>query len=348
MSIFTDVSKTMNLMLRVHNNKMEFDEKKGIDDEKAIKTLCNAVFGDGGVTPDPTTLHQFNNIVVKVADKIAEPDLKQLLDYFANWTTVPANTQLFEYRKPHPVGLRFKWTATGSNVALKRVEAGEVDYVKIENIQTGISYNPLTNSETCVENFRALVNDIAAAKIRLVYEKIMQLIQAGIGVGGAIPQAQIVDKANATAADFNKVANIIARRTGARPIFVADRVLINYFADLVQTDAATILVDNVKDDMYNYELTNLRTADAIPLENRFTSETGVTTEFPVNRGYILGSSGTSRKPFEVALAGGLVQHTENEFIHGRVKMAIRQGLGIDMLVGNAIGYIEEDSITGVQ
>lgn len=344
-SIFKDTSKTMGLMTRVHNNKMEFNKEKGIDDEKAIKALCNTVFGDGGVTPDPTTLHQFNNIVVKVADEIAQPDLESLLDYFANWETVSADTQMVEYNRPHPVGLKFKWTATGSNVALKRVEAGEVDYVKIENIQTGISYNPLTKSETCVENFRALVNDIAAAKIRLVYDKVMALIAAGVKAGGAIPEAQVVDKSGSTTADFNKVANIIARRTGGRPIFVADRVLINYFAEKVQADTPSILVNDIKDDMYNYELTNLRTADAVPLVNNFTSEDGVATEFPVNRGYLLGSSGSSRKAFEVVLAGGLVQHTENEFIHGRVKMAIRQGLGIDMLTGNAIGYIEEDSIT---
>jgi hypothetical protein len=43
----------------------------------------------------------------------------------------------------------------------------------------------------------------------------------------------------------------------------------------------------------------------------------------------------------------LLQHTENEFVHGRVKMIIRQGLGIDLLAGNAIGYIEEDSITDI-
>lgn len=345
-SIFQDERKAMSLMARVHNNKMEFDAEKGIDDEKAIKALCNAVFNDGGATPDPTTLHQFNNIVVKVADKVAQPDLEKLLDYFANWNTVSADTLLFEYQRPHPVGLKFKWSAIGSNVSLKRVEAGGVDYVKINSIQTGISYNPLTKSDSCVANFRALVNDIAAAKIRLVYEEIMKLIANAV-TSGAIPAGQVVDKASSTAADFNKVANIIARRNGARPIFVADRILINYFADLVQSGASTVLVNDVKDAMYNYELTNLRTADAVPLENRFIDDNNTRTEFPINRGYILGSTSTSRKAFEVVLAGGLVQSTETNVVDGRVKMLIRQGLGIDMLTGNAIGYIEEDSITSV-
>jgi len=347
MSIFKDTVKTMELMERVFNNKMQFDIEKGIDDEKAIVALCNSVFGNGSETPDPTTLHQFNNIVVKVADKIAQPDLTKMIEYFANLENVDANTQLFEYDKPQPLGLKFKWTASGSNVSLKRVEAGEKDYLKIGQIQTGISYQPLTKSESCVQNFRTLVNDIASAKIRLIYNQMMALIQANIVGGGLIPASQIINKANSTSAEFNKVANIIARRTGGKPMFVADLVLINYYAELIQAGASIILVDNIKDALYNYELTNLRTADAIPMTNRFTSENGTTTDFPINRGYILGSSGNSKKAFQVVLAGGLLQHTENEFINGRVKMIIRQGLGIDLLAGNAIGYIEEDSITDI-
>ncbi len=347
MSIFKDTVKTFELMERVFNNKMEFDVEKGIDDEKAIKALCNAVFGNGSETPDPTTLHQFNNIVVKVATKVSQPDVEKMLQYFSNLNNVAPDTQLFEYDRPQPVGLRFKWTAVGSAVSLKRVEAGEKDYIKIGMIQTGISYNPLSNSETCVANFRALVNDLASARVRMLYDKIMDLIQSNIGAGGLIPTSQIVNKTNSTSAEFDKVANIIRRRTGGKPIFVADVVLINYYANLVQTGASTILVDNIKDALYNYELTNLRTADAISIVNDFTSENGTTTQFPINRGYILGSSGNSKKPFEVALAGGLTQTTETEAENGRIKMIVRQRVGIDLLAGNAIGYIEEDSITSI-
>lgn len=349
MSIFKDANKTADLMLRVYNGKMvEADKEKEImGDEEAIKALCSKVFGDGSENPDPTTLHQFNNIVVRVADTVAAPDLQHMINYFANLTNVPANTQLFEYKRPHPVGLKFKWTAIGSDVALKRVEAGSVDHIKISNIQTGISYNPLTQSASCVENFRALVNDVAAAKVRMVYETIMSMIQKAVTSGSDIPTSQVVNKTSATFADFSKVANIIARRTGARPIFVADRVLIDYFANLIQTQASTILVDSIKDDMYNYELTNLRVADAVPLVNEFTSVKGTETHFPINRGYILGAGGNSKKAFEIAMAGGLVQHTENEFVHGRVKMIIRQAMGIDLLAGEALGYIEEDSITTI-
>lgn len=345
-TIFKDVKKVEDLMLRVFNNKMiEADEEKEIiGDDEAIKALCSKVFGDGSTTPDPSTLHAFNNIVVRVADIVAKPDVEKLLTYFANYQTVPVETQLVEYKRPHPVGLKFKWSAVGSDVSLKRVEAGTIDFIKLGDIQTGISYNPLTRSETCVENFKALVNDVASAKVRLIYEQIMSLIEKNIQGSGEIPTSQVVSKGNSTLADLTKVANIIARRTGGRPIFVADRTLIDYYAENIGTTATTLLVDSVKDAMYNYELTNLRSCDAIPLDNKFIGDSEK-TEFPTNVGYVLGGVSGSKKPFEVILGGGLVQYTENNFVHGEVKMIIRQRLGIDLLVGNAMGYIKETSIT---
>lgn len=346
-SLFTDVKKAQDMMLRVYNNKMieEDAEKNIMGDEKAIKELCAKVFGDGSVNPNPSILHEFNNIVVRVADTVAEPDLERMLQYFANIQNVPADTQLIEYKREHPLHLKFKWTAIGSMPALVRVEQGARDFIRISDIQTGISYNPLTQNENCVENFRTLVNDVASAKVRLIYETIMNLIQtAVVGSTGQIPSQQIIDKSGVTPADFNKVAGIINRRTHSRPIFVADRVLIDSLATQITTANPTILTDSLKDDMYNYELTNLRTADAIPMVNEFTTLKGFATQFPVNRGYILGGAGWSKKPFEVALAGGLVQHTENEFIHGRVKMIIRQSMGIDLLAGECIGYVEDDAI----
>lgn len=346
-SLFTDTRKAQDMMLRVYNNKMiEKNEAENImGDEQAIKELCAKVFGDGSENPDPTTLHQFNNIVVRVADTVAEPDLQRMLQYFANVQNVPADTQLIEYKKDHPVHLKFKWTAIGSMPALKRVEQGERDFIRISNVQTGISYNPLTQNSNCVENFRTLVGDIASAKVRLMYETVMNLIQASAkGSTGKIPTQQIKIKSGVTPADFNQVANIIARRTGSRPIFVADRVLIDSLASQIGTASSTILTDKIKDDMYNYELTNLRTADAVPMINEFTTLTGVATQFPVNIGYILGGAGYSKKAFEIALAGGLVQNTENEFIHGRVKMVIRQAIGIDLLAGECIGYVKDEAV----
>lgn len=346
--LFTDIKQAQDMMLRVYNGKMiqEDKEKNIMGDERAIQELCAKVFGDGSENPDPTTLHQFNNIVVRTADKVAEPDLQKMLTYFANIQNVPADTQLIEYKKAHPLHLKFKWTAIGSQPALKRVEQGEVDFIRISNVQTAISYNPLTQNANCVENFRTLVNDIASAKVRLMYETIMNLIQSAVtGSSGKIPTQQIVDKSSVTPVDFNKVANIIARRTGSRPIFVADRMLIDSIATQIGTTATTLLTDSIKDDMYNFELTNLRTADAVPMVNEFTTLDGFATQFPVNRGYILGGAGYSKKPFEIALAGGLVQNTENEFVHGRVKMVIRQAIGIDLLAGECIGVIEDDAIT---
>lgn len=346
MSIIKDATKVQDMMLRVYNNTMikEDLEKDIMGDEKAIKALCEKVFGDGSVTPDPAILHQFNNIVVKVADKVAETDLQKMLSYFANIQNVPANTQLVEYRQPHPRHLKFKWSAIGSDVALKRVETGEADFIRIDHMQTGISYNPLTQSERCVENFRALVNDTASAKLRMIYETIMAMIEKAVATGD-IPAKQTVVGSNVAYSDFSKVASILARRSGGRPVYLADRIMIDDMATKIGTDATTLLVDTIKDSMYNYELTNLRCADALPIVNEFTTRKGFETQFPVGAGYLVASGANSRKAFEVALAGGLVQHTENDFIHGTVKMVIRQAVGMDLLASEMIGCIKDTDLT---
>lgn len=345
--LFKDAKQAQEMMLRVYNGKMVQEDKEAniLGDEKAITALCAKVFGDGSENPNPALLHDFNNIVVRVADKVAKPNLDQLLKYLANSQNVSADTLMVEYKRPHPVGLKFKWSAIGSNPALKRVEQGAVDYLKVDYVQTAISYNKLTQNSNCVENFRALVEDIASAKINLIYETMMNLVQASVkGSTGLIPADQICDKSGVTPTDFNKVANILARRTKSKPLFIADIVLINALATQIAEGATSIMVDSIKSDVYNYELTNLRTATAVPMVNEFTSLTTTTdTQFKPNRGYMVGA-GAGSKPFEVAMAGGLVQKTEDEFIHGRVKMTIRQGIAIDLVAGYNLGYVEDDAI----
>ena len=58
-------NETKNLMLRVYNSKKIADKEQVNKDYDDIKALCNKVFGDGSVTPDPSLLHQFNNIIVQ-------------------------------------------------------------------------------------------------------------------------------------------------------------------------------------------------------------------------------------------------------------------------------------------
>lgn len=71
-----DTVKIKGLFSRVLNNKMDGT------DQADIQTYIKKVFGDGGTTPDPSMLHQFNNLVVEQADEIAKPKVTQLLSFW--------------------------------------------------------------------------------------------------------------------------------------------------------------------------------------------------------------------------------------------------------------------------
>lgn len=342
MSIIKDELKTYETMLRVYNNKQVADEVR-MEDEDAIKKLCSAIFKADGSSVSEHDLTMFNNIVVKTATTVSEPDVQQLLKYFADNENVPYDTQLVKYRKPVPKHIRFKWSSVGSGVSLKRVETGTDNYVQIGQAQTAISYYPITNSATQVEDFRALVNDVAQARVQLIFEKIIELIEAGAKSGGVIPAKQCIEKGNSTLAEFDKAANMIGRRTGSRPLFIADRDLINYYANLKTTAIGTNMPDALKSDFYSYEVTNLGSTDAIPMINGYTTELGETPNFEVGVGYLVGGA-SSKKPFKTALAGGVTQETEKDIEAGRIKMLIRQKLGIDFLYAGNIGRVEETSV----
>lgn len=341
--LIKDENKVIDLGLRVFNNQAIKDDVKGLDDEDAIRKLCNSVFGDGSVSPSVHIIHEFNNIVVKIATKVSEPEIRKILSYFADFETVSPDTIVLEYRKPIPKHVRFKWAAVGSAVSLRRVETGAKEYVNIGAIQTGITYNPITNSKTAVEDFNALVKDVAEARIQLVWDTVMDLI-GNAAINSKIPSNQVYTTAGITIANFDKVAGNVGRRSKSRPIFVADREFVNHIATLKSIAVGYNMPDALKSDFYNLEVTNLGSCDAIVMPNYFKDATGSETHFPVDRGYML-SSAADKKAFKVALAGGLTQETEKDAEYGRIKLLVRQGIGIDFLYAENIGVIEDDSIS---
>lgn len=343
MGVITDTNKVLELSKRIYNNKYESEEVK-LEDEDAIKRLCNKIFPDNGDTPSSHDLHSFNNIIVKTATTISEKDVQQLLNYFAEVQSVDFNTSMIKYTKSIPRHIRFKWAAIGSTVSLKRVETGRDEYVQLDFAQTGFQYNYLNGSQNQVEMFRTLVKDVAAARVMLIYDTIMELVQIGATSTGVIPAKQKVAKANVTIGEFDKVANILGRRTGSRPIFIADRELISSFAAKKVTAVSINLPDIFKKDSYEFGLTNLGSADAVPLKNDFTTELGTETPYEVSTGYMLGSA-SGKKPFYVALAGGLIQDTEKDVEYGRVKMIIRQKLGIDFLYAGNVGVVTDTEVS---
>lgn len=341
-SIFENLAQVEELALSVYNNAQPKEIK--LEEEKAIEKLCSTIFPKDGTSPSQHELNQFNNIVVKTATTISEPDVQQLLNYLAEVQTVGYNVDMVKYTKDLPKKIRFKWAAIGGGVQLREVETGSDQYITISQVQTGLTYNSLAKSDNQVKAYRDLVNKVASARIDLIYGKIMEIINAAVTAGTVIPEKQVKSAASVTMADFDKVANVVGRRTSSRPLFIADRALISEFAGKKATTVGGNMPEAFKSAFYNYEVTNLGSADAVVLKNDFTTEKGYDTQFPITTGYFVGGA-AGAKPFQVALAGGLTQKTEEEAEYGRIKMIIRQAIGIDLLYAQNIGVITDTSVT---
>ena len=82
--------------------------------------------------------------------------------------------------------------------------------------------------------------------------------------------------------------------------------------------------------------------DAVNLVNPFVNENNNKVELPVNVGYMLAGS-VSQKPFVVTEFGGLRQMTEQDMEDERIKIKLTQDADIQLIFGEAIAQIKENS-----
>lgn len=337
-----DINKTKDLFTRVYNNKMIIDEVKGISDEKDIKELCTKVFGDGSMTPDPSLLHQFNNIVVQTADQIAQPMATNLLAYFADFQTAKPG-DLYSYIVPAKSRAKVKWAALGTGVDLVRVETGKKTVAIPTTLQTGFYYEPLDMVQDSVVNFQKLVNDIANAKIRLYLDAISKLTAAAI-TSGKIPASNAKVGDNTNISDFKKISSVIQRVGNSAPIFIGDSLLIDYYANQQATDtsAKVLLSEILKDELRTaLNITQIGKTTCINLVNPFMDETNSSVELPVNIGYFLASA-VSLKPFKIVEYAGLRQFTEQNAEDERIKIMLKQECAVEIVCGQGLGYVKEN------
>lgn len=338
--------ETKDLMLRVYNNKMIEDKEKKISDEEDIKALCKKVFNDGSVTPDPSLLHQFNNIVVKVADEIARPSATSILKLLSDYQTTSVDN-IFAYTIPPKFKSALKWSASGTGVDLTRVEGGQETIAVPKDLQTGFYYEPLSLVKNPVENFRKLVNDIAEAKTRLYLEAVTKIFREAVATG-KIPANNIKTGTGLNLSDFNKIASVIQRvGNGGRPIFVADSLLIDHFASFLTSDPSksALLTDDVKKELLSaLNITQIGKVTCVNLVNQFIDEKNTKVELPVNEGYFF--SGTAKnKPLVVVEYGGLRQFTEQDPEDERIKIMLKQKAAVELVVAQNVGYIKDDGVT---
>lgn len=333
-----DNAKLKGLFNRVYNSKMEET------DSTDIKAYITKVFGDGGVNPDPTMLHQFNQLVVETADEIAKPMVTDLLTLFATIQTRQRG-DLVELKIPQKNKAKVVWSATGSGVDLVRVEGRKSIIAVPAHLSTGFYYEPLDLVRDSETYFRFLVNDVANAKVKLYLDKINELTAQAI-TSGKIPASNVVTGSNLTIQQYDKASSVL-QRYGGKPVFVADTLLIDHFANQQATDTTfkNLLSDSIKEELLtSLNPTTIRRTTAVNLVNPFTDETNSKVELPVNKGYMFAGS-VSQKPFSIVEYGGLRQMTEQDIEDERIKVKITQDVAIQLVFGEAIAIIEDDSVT---
>ncbi|MFI2856803.1 hypothetical protein ACH6EH_06655 [Paenibacillus sp. JSM ZJ436] len=330
-----DNQKLKALFTRVVNNKVE--EK----DHEDIAAYCKKVFGSG-YSPDPSMLHQFNNLVVETADQIAKPVVTNLLSVLAEYDSVAPNT-VKQYNIPQKNKAKVRWSANGSGVDMVRVEGKRKEIAVPQQLSTGFYYEPFGDGDY-VEQFNKLVNDVADAKVRLYMDVIAKLVTAAVA-SGKIPNANVVAASNVTIQQYNKLASVLARY-GGRPVFVADTLLIDHFAQQQATDTTikTLLTDRIKEELLtSLNPSTIGRTTAMNLVNPFLDETNSKVELPVNVGYMFAGD-VSQKPFVVTEFGGMRQMTEQDMEDERIKMKITQSADVQLIFGEAIGYIKDDNV----
>jgi len=337
-----DSTKLKGLFSRVYKDEMINDTEKGLFAEKDITAYVTRVFGDGSANPDPSLLHQFNQVVVETADEIAKPMVTDMLGLFAN-TQNRQRGQLVQINIPKKNKAKVVWSANGSGVDLVRVAGQDKKIATPHTFSTGFYYEPLDLVTDTVTNFRELVNDVANAKVRLYLNEIYKLVDAAIG-SSDIPSANVKQGSGLTTADYNKIASVL-QRYGGRPVFVADSLLIDHFANDMANAQPQLVPENVKEELYTaLNITNIGRTTAVNLINPFTDDTNAQTELPVNRGYMFAGS-VNQKPFSVVEYGGMRQLTEQDPEDERIKIKLVQEASINFLFGQAIGVVEDDAIT---
>ncbi|WP_368900848.1 hypothetical protein [Oceanobacillus oncorhynchi] len=334
-----DTNKLKGLFSRVRKGKME-----GTDRED-LKALAKKTFGEDGVLPDPAMLHQFNEVIVRVAEEEAKPVVTNLLGLFANFRSARRGT-IEKIDIPRKLKARMVWTATGSGVDLQRVDGKDSVIATPRSLSTGFYYEPLSLVTGDVEQFNMLIDSVVDAKVRLYLDHITKLIPSAVG-SGVVPDNNVISGDNLTIAQYNKLASTLQRVTGGRPVFLADTLLIDYFADQSQTDKGIAFPESMKEEYLTaLNPTQIGRTTAANLVNPFIDENNSVTELPVNKGYMF-AGGTNRKPFEIVEYGGLRHLVDTDIEDERVKVKISQDASINLIQSNTIGVVTENSAVSI-
>lgn len=319
-----------------------YHDTKTEKDEEYIVEYIKKIFGAGRYNADPSLLNQFNNLIVEQADEIAKPKVTDMIGLLADVKMRGINDNV-QIKIPQKNRVRLVWSANGSGVDLHRVAGKKSILATPEKFSTGFYYEPNDFVSDSIGAFRDTVDKIAEAKVKLYFDEIAKVTATSLS-GGKIPAANQLIASGITYANYNKLASTIMRY-GGTPIFVADTLLIDHVASQMATEKASLLSDDTKDQLLTaLAPTRLGRTIAVNLINPFTDETNTKVELPVDTGYMF-AGGVNQKPFSVVEFGGMRQKTQQDLEDERVVMKLFQSASVLLMFGEALGYVEDDTVT---
>ncbi len=311
-----------------------------LDDEQAIRELCSKVFPADGQPASPDTLWQFNTVLVQVAEQfIVKPNFDKIFGVIATTKQVDKNTSLLEFTVEKDYNIKFSMIASNSGHKLVKIgDSRKVAQVPF-TIGFGITYDPMTKGEDEIEWFNKAVKEIGRAEIVYIYNKCLELL----GEAGAMPAANILEGANLTYAAVRDLASVIRRRTGGRPVLLADQVMLDSFGK--DLGDSKLLFDGLAAELFGeWAPTNFGTFDGMMLENPFIDASNTKVAMPVNEGIMFAAS-NKYKPLAITKIGGLVQKTNTELKDDKVQMWVQQELAITLLYPQFIGRVKDTALS---
>lgn len=316
-----------------------------LDDESAIRELCNKVFPADGQMADPATMWNFNTVLVQVAEQyIVKPNFDKILGVIATTKQVDKNTTLLAYDVEKEYNIQFSMIASSSGHRLVKIgDNGKIAQVPF-TIGFGATYDPLTKNEDEITWFKKAVKEIGRAEIVFIYNKCLEILNET----GNLPTKNIVEGSGVKYAEVRDLAATIRRRTGGRPVLLADAVLLDSLArDMATGDTYTskLMWDGLAEELFGtFAPKNFGVFDGMELDNPFTDAQNTKVALPVNEGIMFASS-NKYKPLGVTKIGGMTQKTNTELKNGKVQFFVEQELAITLLYPQFIGKVTDDALS---
>jgi len=352
-----DFAKISELGKRIYSNKMiEKKDEKGnikLSDSEAIKNLVDQTFTSDGEIRNLEQFRIFNRLIVETSNTEAKPRIQPILDLIGEYKTVGRYDKVI-YKVPKKAKISMALTATGSGVDFTRISPGQrKEPAKAEKHQFGVYYNIDEMISDPVNEFRNAVNYVVDYKVKYIFNKIMSLTSKAV-TAGDIPTNQVLEAAGVDIMDFrNKLENSLLRYgRGVRPVMVADRNLIDSLAVKQATanlgvsgKEGMLLTDELKDSILrDVEITKIMRTTAIPTDNPFTDDDNSQVDLPVNEGLVI--AGGDKSPFKITEFGEMrVAQGLPDIEDERVNMKIDIKMDISLLLGQAMGYVKDTSVT---